>query len=198
MISFIKRHWPLGIAIGMLWLTIGVCLIISIRQNQGHLVYVLDDPYIHMAIAKNFTQHGVWGITKYGFSSSSSSLLWTLLLSFAYFLFGVNEVTPFVLNIIFGTILVIWIYFFMRKYISNAFFIFVVLSSIIFFTPLPALVFTGQEHTLHIFLTVAFVYLSARLLSRDRINSSEFIYLLILAALVIMIRYEGLFLVFVI
>lgn len=80
MISIIKRHWPLLVAIGMLWLVMAICFTLTIALNQGHLVYALDDTYIHMTIAKNFAQHGVWGVTKYSFSSESSSLLWTSLL----------------------------------------------------------------------------------------------------------------------
>ena len=194
---FLKKHWPFITALGMFWVVVGICSIISIKQNQGHFVYALDDPYIHMAIAKNSAQHGVWGVTRYGFSSSSSSLLWTLLLSLVYSLVGVNEVTPFILNMIFSSFLIFLAYFIFRGYISNSVFMFLVLSSVIFFTPLPALVFTGQEHTLHTVLTVAFVYLSAVVLSRGKIDSFESSWLLILAPLIVMTRYEGLFLVFV-
>lgn len=33
----------------------------AVRQAEGHLVYSLDDAYIHMAMAKNLARHGVWG-----------------------------------------------------------------------------------------------------------------------------------------
>ena len=36
----------------LFWMTVGGMLIVTISRNQGHLVYVLDDAYIHMAIAK--------------------------------------------------------------------------------------------------------------------------------------------------
>jgi len=100
------RHWPVLAAIIILWCTVLLLLILSVRQNQGHLVYALDDPYIHMAIAKNFAQHGVWGVTRYEFSSSSSSLLWTVLLSAIYLIFGTNEIAPLVLNVIVATLVV--------------------------------------------------------------------------------------------
>jgi hypothetical protein len=192
---FIKRHWPLIVAVGILWVVVGVCLIISIRQNQGYLVYALDDAYIHMAIAKNFALHGIWGITRYGFSSSSSSPLWTLLLSFNYLFFGVNEVTPFVLNVMFGTLLVFSVYRIQRVFISSPIRNLILLTSMIFFIPVPALTFTGLEHTLHTLLTIVFVYLSSRVLTRERIYSSQAIWLLILAPLITTVRYEGLFLV---
>ncbi|MFQ6618145.1 MAG: hypothetical protein ACE5QV_05600, partial [Fidelibacterota bacterium] len=71
MVNFhnIKRYWPPLLAAIILFITITVVLLISINKNQGHLIYVLDDAYIHMAIAKNLSQYGIWGVTKYGFSS---------------------------------------------------------------------------------------------------------------------------------
>jgi hypothetical protein len=33
-----------------------------LRQTNGHFVYSLDDPYIHLAVAKNLARHGVWGV----------------------------------------------------------------------------------------------------------------------------------------
>ena len=51
----------------ILALLVAGVIIISIRQNDGHIIYTLDDSYIHMALAKNLAQHGVWGITRYEF-----------------------------------------------------------------------------------------------------------------------------------
>jgi len=61
--------WPLLICLTLFWTIVAVLLIASLRRTSGHLVYALDDPYIHMAMAKNFSQHGVWGVTRYGFTS---------------------------------------------------------------------------------------------------------------------------------
>jgi len=198
-LNVVRKHWALIASISLLWITIAVLLVLSLRQNQGHLVYALDDPYIHMAIAKNFAQHGVWGITEYGFTSSSSSLFWTLLLSFIYFCGGVQEVTPLlILNIIFATFTVCLIYALLKRYKIPSFYTFAVLLLIIFFTPLPALIFGGMEHTLHIFITISFVYLAAQILSKDKSNFLECSLLLILAPIVTMVRYEGLFLILVV
>ncbi|MCX6779261.1 MAG: hypothetical protein NTU97_03450 [Candidatus Magasanikbacteria bacterium] len=169
----------------------------SISQNQGHLIYALDDSYIHMSMAKNFAQYGIWGVDRYGFSSSSSSLLWTLLLSLIYFLFGANEITPFILNFIFGTSLVLGIYFILKKHLSHSLSLFFILLSIIFFTPLPSLIFSGLEHTMHAVISLFFIYLSAKILSDNKPTSLKY-QLLILAPLLTMARFEGLFLVFVV
>src|SRR5438477_7234491 len=99
----VGTFWPLFAAIGLLWVSVAALLVISARQNNGRMMYALDDAYIHMAMAKNFAQHGVWGITSHGFSSSSSSLLWTLLLSLCYLVFGVQDSTLLVLNVVFAS-----------------------------------------------------------------------------------------------
>src|SRR5688572_5305419 len=93
-----KPHWPLFAAAGLLLVIFTVQLTLSIRKNEGHFVYALDDPYIHMAIARNFARHGVWGVTRYEFSSSTSSLLWTLLLAAAYLVTS-SAYVPLVFNI---------------------------------------------------------------------------------------------------
>jgi len=190
------RHWPLIISVGFLLAIIAVLLNASLIYTHGHLVYALDDPYIHMAMAKNFAQHGVWGVTKYEFSSSSSSLLYPLLLFVIFFLFGVNEAVPLVLNVVFATLTTYLIYILLKQYKFPSIYNFIVLLSIIFFTPFPAIIFTGMEHMLHTLITIFFAYLSAKILSKERSDlNKEFSLLLILAPFLPMTRYEGLFLV---
>ncbi len=197
-ISAIKKHYPLIMVIGVLWLVIGALLGLSISRNQGHFIYATDDPYIHMATAKNLVQHGVWGVTKYGFTSSSSSLLWTLLLSLIYYLFGINDISPLILNIVFATSVCVLFYILLRRYDLKSFPILIILALTVFLTPVPSLVFGGQEHILHLLVTVLFVYLAAKILYREKPAFLEFLPLLILCPFLTASRYEGLFLLFVI
>ena len=74
---------------------------ITARTDSVH-VYLLDDPYIHMAVAKNLAQHGVWGPTRYAPGFASSSPLWVLLLAGSYLVVGVRDLIPFAFNVIFG------------------------------------------------------------------------------------------------
>jgi hypothetical protein len=201
--GIIARSWPLAAAVGILLVTTAVLLISSVAKNQGHLVYALDDAYIHMAIAKNVALHGVWGVTRYGFSSCSSSLLWTLVLSATYVIVAVSELAPLILNVVFATALVWLVHTLLRKRGFPAGFRCVVLLSIVFLTPLPALIFSGMEHILHTLVTVSFVYLSAEALSREELRKGNALsfgeaLLLLLSPLVIMVRYEGMFLVVVV
>ena len=195
----ISRHWPLILSVIILWLTVAILLTLSIKKNEGHIIYALDDPYIHMAIAKNFSQHGVWGITKYEFSSSSSSLLWTFLLSLIYFIFGINEISPLILNIVFATSIIFLIHTMLIKQKLPSLYILICTFSIIFIPPLPALIFIGMEHILHALITILFAYFSTKELSKEipasLSTNSMPVFLWVLAALVPLVRYEGLFLI---
>jgi hypothetical protein len=55
----------------------------------------------------------------------------------------------------------------------------IVLLSIIFFIPLVPIVFCGQEHTIHSFLTILFVYICAKNLSNEKIVFKEYLLSLI-------------------
>lgn len=50
-----------------------------LKHADGRLVYALDDPYIHLALAEQIA-HGTYGINAGQASSPSSSLLWPILL----------------------------------------------------------------------------------------------------------------------
>lgn len=65
------------------FLFFAICLgyyINVLTKTDGHYTYFIDDAYIHLAMAKNLAFYDVWGITKYQFSSTSSSPLFTYLI----------------------------------------------------------------------------------------------------------------------
>ena len=188
--SNISRYWPFITAVAVLWITIFILFRESTALNQGIFTYVLDDPYIHMVMAKNLILHGVWGVDKYSFTSSSSSPLWILLLSLTYFLFGVNIFIPFILNIIFATIFMFIAYSIFKYYKLNPAYNLIFLLSLIFFTPIPALIFTGMEYILQIVLIVLFIFIAVQVISEDKPSSLKYYILLILAALAVAVRYE--------
>lgn len=198
MVRLARQHWPLLVAVAVLCAVVAISVALSLKHNEGHLIYAIDDPYIHMAIARNVAEHGVWGVTRYGFTSSSSSLLWTLLLSLVYLLFGVGESAPLILNILSAIGACGLIYALLQRHRVPPWLTLGALLSIIFFSPWPSLVFCGQEHILHGLLTIWFVSLAAALLSGDGQTRLRFSALLLLAALVVMARYEGLFAVLVV
>jgi hypothetical protein len=188
-------YWPLVAAVVSLWLAVGWLLVISLEGTDGHFVYALDDAYIHMAMAKNIALHGVWGVTRYGFSSTSSSPLWLLVLTACYAAFGVNGLTPFILNVIFATAVCMAAFVVLKKTGVGKIRLFVCLLAITFLTPLPALIFGGMENTMHTFLAVAFLYAATSVLAKSTPARKNYAAVIVLSSLITLARYESIFLV---
>ena len=190
------RFWPSVVAALVVAGSLAVALPAVRAQGEGRLVYPLDDTYIHMGMAKHLATHGVWGVTRYQFSSSSSSPLWTLTLAAAYVATGVHDVTPLVLNIAFAVLLLVvgdrWLARVSLPALPRA----VVLAGLILATQLPALILMGMEHVLHLLLTVWFADRAiAILVAPDQTTRRQRVMLCVLGALLGASRYEGLFLV---
>lgn len=154
-------------------------------------VYPIDDVYIHQALSRNFAELGVWSVNKTGFDSASSSIFYTLLLSFFYKFFGESNYYPMLINIIFGfaTVYMIWRYFktyYGEKELRWALFLFLP------FTLLYAMVIFGMEHTIHMFLMVCAIYWMRKNERSDYIGT-DFYKLLIFVFLIGGIRYESMF-----
>jgi hypothetical protein len=66
------------------------------------------------------------------------------------------------------------------------------------FTPLPTLIIIGQEHVLNAVLTLAFAFSSAKVLAEERPRRGARVLPSLLVVPLVMSRYEGLFLVFVV
>jgi len=191
---YIKRHWPVLLALGVFAVTTIILWNLCQDKNGGQFVYTLDDPYIHMAIAKNVVRHGVWGVTPYQFSSSSSSPLWTLGLTLAYGLFGVRDLTAFIFNLIFAGLALGLVYVLLRGRLPG-WAVSLALVAVIFFPPLVPMVFSGMEHTAHLFFTLLTVALAAKTLSQESPSPMLQGGLLISTFLTTAVRYEGLFLI---
>lgn len=67
-------------------------IFLSIYNSDGKLVYTLDDPYIHLAVAENIL-NDTFGINSDEFSSPSSSIIWPYLLAIPLKLGG-GELSP--------------------------------------------------------------------------------------------------------
>jgi hypothetical protein len=187
-------RWPIYLAIAAYWTACLAALVLSIRRNDGHLIYPLDDAYVHMSMAKNVALHHVWGVTPYAFASSTSSPLWTLLLAGAYAAFGVNAYVPLIVNLAAGTLVIVAIGRIMLRRSARGALTFVVLTAAVFITPLPTLTFLGMEHTLHALATLCFAFVAASLLASPTVPARhELLTAGLLSALVTGFRYEGAF-----
>jgi len=194
-LKWVRENWPLVVAIAFLWWNLAVILERSLSVTGGRVVYGLDDAYIHMALAKHLVQDGVLGVTKYGFSSSQSSLLWPLLVALPYLLVGPSEIVPLALNIVFATLLVGLMFLLLKRAQLPSVYILLVLVELIIFVPLPWLVFTGMEHVLQASVDLAFVCLCIQALTRQDQPRTNAVLMLALTPLITAIRYEGLFLI---
>ena len=193
----LPQRWPLYASLSILLLLVWLVLAKSLSQNQGHLIYALDDAYIHMAMARNFSHYGVWGVTRYGFTSSSSSILWTLLLSLTYYLFGVSQLAPLIWNLVLAVFVLIAADAILEHYSLPAALRFVSLLALVFLIPLPTLVLAGTEQVLQTLLAMLVTFLAAQVLSGEAMNRTPRypVLLLALAPLVTAVRFEGMFLI---
>ena len=199
--KFLKKHWlqhwPLYVAVSALLLIVAVTVGVSVTQNQGHLVYALNDPYIGMAMARNFAQYGVWGVTRYAYTSCSSPPFWTLLLSLTDRLLGDRNVVPLLWDLVFSLLVLLAAYAVLSWYKVPAVAKLIVLLGIILLIPLSALIMTGMEPPLQILVSLLIVFVAARWISGEAPECSrkDSIRLLVLAPLVTGVRFEGLFLI---
>ncbi len=139
----------------------GICLIyflIMMSKTDWTFTYLLDDAYIHLALAKNFALYDVWGVTRHAFSSSSSSPIFTGLVALFIKIFGNIPSIPLVFNFL----LTVGIIFFLTKYYvrfydNTA----MVVGSVLVTTFSAALylqIFSGMEHILQVFLVILNIY----------------------------------------
>ncbi|MFN2138234.1 MAG: hypothetical protein ACK2UK_19925 [Candidatus Promineifilaceae bacterium] len=82
----------------ILLLIIAVELVVILVVNDGHLVYTLDDTYIHMALSENI-KRGHYGVNLNEVSSPSSSILWPFLLA-PFMSPPIADYAPLVINIV--------------------------------------------------------------------------------------------------
>jgi hypothetical protein len=193
--SGMAKHLPVIIALSCLWISLVAMFAAVLVINSGLMVYTLDDAYIHLAISKNLYQYSVFGVTRYGFSSSSSSPFWNLIVSSVFVLVGVSALVPLALNAFFASVAVVTVYILLKEMEMSPKYLTVVLVSFVFFTSLPGLVFVGMEHTLHVVFSIVFVVLAARILSLGETNTrSQSLFLLVITFFASAARIETVFL----
>lgn len=159
-----------------------------LSKTDGHYVYLIDDAYIHLSIAKNFAFYEVWGITKYKFSSTSSSPLFTYILSLLIKFFGNSDQ----LSLYFNSVLGVGVVYFLNQYYSEIFRNVknTVIASLftLFFAVLHVQLLSGMEHMFHVFLLTVNVFCLCNLKNKSSIFG--FYFSLLLMGLV---RFESMF-----
>jgi hypothetical protein len=170
--GIMKKYIPLLSGLSFVAITVAVLEYVTFKKTGGHFCYPLDDTFIHMAVAKNLVLYGNWGITPDGFVSTSSSPLFTIVLSLFFKLFSVSIIIPFVISCV-GTLLILLaIQQELNKHSSLTSFNKIVCVIVVLLTgAIPALTILGMEHTLQIAFTLFFVHSIATLLSPGNKNS---------------------------
>jgi len=146
---------------GITFLAYAVALLAVGSALSGHFGFPLDDSWIHQSVARNFANFGSLGYLPHERSSGSTSLLWTLILSFNYALFPGLSPIVFTLVINAGLLLAAGLLL-LRIALRDG------------LEPLPALLlaaapavdgnyvwlaFTGMEHLLFITLSIGSILL---------------------------------------
>lgn len=170
----------------------GICLLYyigSVLKTDGHYVYPIDDTYIHLAMAKNFALYDLWGITKYQFSSTSSSPLFTFLLSCLIKMFGNNDQIPLYFNIFFSLGIVYFLSIYFAEIFKDVKKTVLVVLFTLFFAILHVQLLSGMEHIFQVFLFVVNIFCFYRR-DKNRLVAFGFYFSLLLMGLV---RFESMF-----
>lgn len=129
-----------------------------LAKNHGFFSYTLDDPYIHLSLAKQIML-GHYGINGFEYSSPSSSILWPFLLA-PFSFFSWFEYVPLVFNFC-CALVVLWIFaLVVNQYAQQQQFSVVKLLLLCLLVPalnLPGCVFMGMEHGLQMLLSVLLI-----------------------------------------
>ena len=163
----------------------------SLLPPGERFIYQIDDPYIHMAIAKNFALNGVWSINSGGFDSASSSILYTLLLTSLIKLFGIWEFYPLVINVICGYLAIYTVYRYFKDFYGAAELKWAI-ALLLPFSLLYAMVLISMEHTVHMFLMVLAIYFIHKNVESN-FQTKDFIKLLTVVFFVSIVRFESMF-----
>lgn len=168
----------------------------GILNTGGRYIYYLDDAYIHLSIAKNIVYHNVWGVTPFEFSSSSSSPLYTLILSAIIYIFGDNEYISLYLNSIAAIVLIVFLVKYYSKIFEKSLLVLFFTLMAIFATVLYGQMLNGMEHTIQLMMLCINFYYLTEWRNSNYTHKRSYVYFLISISLLPVLRLEMLFYVF--
>ena len=180
------------IGVGFLLVIILAEIIALLRLNNGHLVYTLDDPYIHLALAENII-NGHYGVNLGEFSAPSLSILWPFLLApFSFSPYG--EYAPLLINCIaaLATLFVAWKMLNYSIITNNPHTKTIIVSSFLILftlgTNIVGLIFTGMEHSFQVLVVAVIAW--GLIVELERGKDEPWLVIAIVVAP--LIRYENL------
>jgi len=190
-----SKYAKLGVISIVVYLVVIAVVVASIVRQNGLFIYALDDPYIHLNIAKNWVEKGIWSANNIGFTSTTSSPLWTLLLVGMFSLFGAHDLAALILTILSGIFLIVVVTWVAQTQRAGVLVTAACILAVSALAPLVFLTVSGMEHVLHAALTILFVFVFAQKLNKASLEIKEIVPLFVLAAILVSVRLEGGFLV---
>ncbi|MFT7485614.1 MAG: hypothetical protein ACI9F9_001464 [Candidatus Paceibacteria bacterium] len=171
----------------VLWVVVAIELIAMLALNGGKLMYTLDDPYIHLALAEHILG-GHFGLNGAEASSPASSILWPFLLA-PFTALSMVEWVPLLLNILFASATLVGVQRSIGLALNGSASRFITLLTILAIPALNlvGLIFTGMEHSLQVLCAVYLVYWLLRAAGEGR-SSKWLLFFIVLGPLV---RYEN-------
>ena len=192
--EFRRPPWP-ALAAAALLVVLTLALFAEGVRLCGAFVYVIDDPYIHMSMARNLVLHGNWGVNPGSFEPASSSPLWVLLLAAVDRLVAISDRTPLVLNLIALVAVVLLIDRMLRDFVTRPVVRGLVVLAIGLAIPLATMVAIGMETTFHIALILWLVHaVTGSLTAPGRPRAAGVIAVGAIALLCELARFESIFL----
>ncbi len=183
---------PFAVALALYLLLTALLVALGLARTGGHWAYALDDPYIHLALARTLAASGDWGLTPGHFDGVSSSPLWVLLLALGRPAPGWGTLLPFALNVLAAVLLLALVNRFLARRACSDERRAAALAAIVLLAPLPSLTLAGMEHLLHAAIALLWLESALSLLAAGGALRPG---LLGLSALLTAARPEGLFLI---
>ena len=171
--------------------------VISIILTEGKYAYSLDDSYIHLSIADNLANRGLFSVTGRDFEAASSSIFYSLLLTVIRLLitdFDLYVLSPIAINHVFNLLIIKFFYDRCKELqISESRSIIISLLSVVLI-PTINNPFIGMEHAIQTYLALQLLNTSiAQITTNDGKHWPISLYLL--AFLSTGFRYEAFFLI---
>ena len=189
-----QKGWPLFAGLLAVGGVVAWTIIASLKESGGHIVYALDDAYIHMTIAKNLVASGVWGLVPGKFASASSSPLWTAVLALLYRACGVHQAAPLILNLAGGVVLLCAVFLIALRFRLTSLTTCALIVAVGCLAPISTLVMEGLEHIWQAVFDLTFLASAVTVLVRGKTQGSTGRMLLFaVTPCVALIRFEGVF-----
>lgn len=165
--------------------------ILAVQACCGEFVYPIDDTYIHLAMAGNLAENGVWGVRPDEMAFCSSSPLWTLLLAGLFCLTGVTEVVPWVVALVCNLASLVVVCRFLSANKAGPAGQFFGAMAVAMAGPFTCTTALGMEHAMHAFFMLS---TAAAVWKFDQMSLRGTLIACALAAAAAATRYESLFL----